>query len=490
MPILVILGNINQYTFANAIIAANCKSIDLFDEPLTRIETFHSKESFEKLQTLKLIRKDDGEKTWVDHLLENQIREDIIVHRTVEVTSSRQSVEEFVNSLEGIVSIVTNKNDNIILDLTNGTTVSKNLLSTAAYILDIPHQFMIDVAKLFSLPNTKGFISADTLKQTYVPAPDSTDLDGIAYLNIAEVLRYKKIINDHSSKYETIGNGTVDPSFFKTNLRESIRLKLEGDKRKDNAIYRIATASISSSAEDLITHLVNRFVPSSEAKTLGEKLGAIRSEVERIAPETFDLKFFRQLNDFVLNLRNSTTHPGRQLTNIEKFKADLAVKMAFPFIAFYTDIVYDILSGGENVEKPQKIVEVDDPAPPPGTHMLYGLDGDDTGHILEELFLMAKKETFFKEVSQSITKGIARIKNKITDKCGKSAIIFQAGDDLLFKGSFSKQELEEFQGIYNSETSGLTCSIGYGSTFIEVYLAMKMAKATVGKNTIKGAKLD
>jgi hypothetical protein len=225
MSVLIILGNINQYTFGNAIVAANCKSNELFHTPLSRIEVFHSKESFETLQALKLSKK----KNWAEYLAENQIDEGILVQRTVEVTSTRQSVEEFVGSVEGIVSNVTSKNENLILDLTNGTTISKNLLSTAAYLLDIPHQYMIDVAKLFSLTKEKGFIKSDLLRQSYVSAPESTDLDNIAYLNLAEVLRYKEIIDAHSDKYSAISKQEIDTSFFRSNLKESVRLKREGD---------------------------------------------------------------------------------------------------------------------------------------------------------------------------------------------------------------------------------------------------------------------
>lgn len=491
MPTLIILGNINQYTFANAIIAANCKSIELFAVPLTRIEIFHSKESFDVLHSLKLKKEADNTKTWVDHLSNNSIQDEILVHRTVDVTYTKQSVEEFINSLEGIVSNVTKKGDDIVLDISNGTTISKNLLSTAAYLLDIPHQYIIDIAKLFSITGQRKleFVSADLLSRCYTPAPETTDLDSIAYLNLAEVLRYKKIINAHSEKYKTIGEGNIDTHFFETNLKESVALKLDGDQRKDNAVYRIATASISTSIEDLITYLVEQFAPETNANMMGEKLGAIRSQIESRASDDFDIVFFRKLNDFVLHLRNSATHQGRQLSNIEKFKAELAVKMAFPFIAFYTDIVYDILSSNTEVTKPKKIIELDDPMPP-GTLMYYGLDGDDTGQALEELFLHAKKQEHFRKISESIKRAIAIIRNKIKKKEGKNSIVFEAGDDLLFSGRFSKTELEEFRGIYNTETSGMTCSIGYGKSFQEVYLAMKLAKTTPGKNTIMGAQLD
>ena len=124
MTVLIILGNLNQYTFANSIIAANSKAVDLFKKPLTRVEVFHSSESFEALQSVKL-KKD--EENWVNHLEKHKIAERILVHRTVEVTSTQQTVEEFVSNIEDIVSNVTKKGENLLLDLTNGTTLSKIL---------------------------------------------------------------------------------------------------------------------------------------------------------------------------------------------------------------------------------------------------------------------------------------------------------------------------------------------------------------------------
>lgn len=47
MAVLIILGNLNQYTFANSIVAASCKANELFEESLAKIEVFHSRESLD-----------------------------------------------------------------------------------------------------------------------------------------------------------------------------------------------------------------------------------------------------------------------------------------------------------------------------------------------------------------------------------------------------------------------------------------------------------
>ncbi|MEN8444332.1 MAG: mCpol domain-containing protein, partial [Cyanobacteria bacterium J06555_13] len=88
---------------------------------------------------------------------------------------------------------------------------------------------------------------------------------------------------------------------------------------------------------------------------------------------------------------------------------------------------------------------------------------------------------------QAIKKIQRYIEDRAKDRNVKRPIIFNAGDDLLFKGYFSKAELEEMQKIYKEVTQqNLTCSIGYGWSFEEVYMAMKMAKAQPGKNSIVG----
>jgi hypothetical protein len=178
MSILVTLGNLNPFTFANSIIAANEKAIELFGAPLSRVEVFHSIESFDALQAAK---RKENEVTWVGHLEKNGIQEKIIVHRTLEVSSTRESVELFVDNLESIVSDAKKRGHNLLLDLSNGTILSKSLLSNAANVLNIPHKYMIDITKLFKDTDERGFFDPDPLKQSYVLAPDSIHPQTAAY---------------------------------------------------------------------------------------------------------------------------------------------------------------------------------------------------------------------------------------------------------------------------------------------------------------------
>ena len=60
---------------------------------------------------------------------------------------------------------------------------------------------------------------------------------------------------------------------------------------------------------------------------------------------------------------------------------------------------------------------------------------------------------------------------------------------MLFKGALNEATLYTLQGIYQKNTAGMTCSIGYGKTLLEAYLALKLAKAEPGKNRIVGIEL-
>ncbi|WP_254444731.1 mCpol domain-containing protein [Anabaena sp. UHCC 0187] len=484
MTTLLVLGNINQFTFANSIIVANAKAEEMFEQALTNIFVVHSKDSYSKLKS---------NEDWVNHIEINGVDRELFVDKIIEITAKETSIKKFVDYVEFIFKGIPD-DSNLIVDLTNGTSLQKNLLSIVSYILDIKNQYIIDVSKLFELTNERRFIPIDILLSCYTIVPDSTRLDSIAYLNLSEMVRYRKIIENHTNKYVAIDSDSSDQEFFKDNLGHSIQLKLQGDKSKDNAIYRIAASSISASVEDLIRLLVSKFILADspdrvDRKTFGQKLKIIQAKIEKDAPSDFDVEFFSKFNDFILYLRNSSTHKGKLLTDVEKFKAELSVKMAFPFIEFYTDIVYPLLSSGELSREPKQIKKLSYTDIALEETLYYGLDGDDTGKILEELFLACSDEASFRKLSKDITNAISKIAKVVTDELGKNAIVFEAGDDLLFKGNLPEEKLLEMQAIYSQSTPGLTCSIGYGRSFQEVYLALKLAKTQPGKNAIVGIEL-
>lgn len=309
------------------------------------------------------------------------------------------------------------------------------------------------------------------------------------------MVRYKRIVDAFTEKYSAIDPYISDRKFFQDNLLHSINLKFSGDRKRDNAIYRIAASSISASIEDLIGLLLTKFVFSGQfekldRRTLGNKLDEIYSRVEKSAPSDFDLEFFKKFNDFMKYLRNSTTHKGRLLTDLERFKADLSIKLSFPFIELYTDLIFPMLSQNNEIQKPKQIKILSEDNFNPKDIFYYGLDGDDTGMILEELFIANSDQEKFHKLSKSVKDATSEIVKFIKEKSRKSVVVFEAGDDILFRGIFTEQELKKMQEIYYTITSGLTCSIGYGKSFQEVYLALKLAKTKAGKNTVVGIQLE
>ena len=182
MSTLFVLGNINEHTFGNSIVAANNKSLTLFGKPLQDIYVLHTHESNKHLNSVT---------NWINHLNENGIKADIITHRIIDI-SAETAVVKFAKYVERAVA--TSEKHQIIVDLTNSTTFNKSLLSTVAYILDLRHVYMIDIGKLNASEKPFGFIPAETLDTAYINAPETTALDSIAYLSLTEVLRYKQII--------------------------------------------------------------------------------------------------------------------------------------------------------------------------------------------------------------------------------------------------------------------------------------------------------
>ena len=485
MSSLIILGNTNRFTFANSIIAANSISLEKFEKPFTHIFVIHSIDS-QKMLSQQI--------DWMDHLEKNNISRELLTQRIIEIDFTAQSIERFVEFIEFIVNGVLISDPNLIVDLTNGTTVHKNLLSTAAYILELGHQYIIDIVKLGDLTKERGYLPLDILKASYVAVPEATQLDNIAYLNLTEILRYKRIIKKHTNKYEQIDRIAADRNFFEGNLSHSIRLKLLGDKKEDNAVYRIAASSVSASVEDLISILIDKFIPQQTGdkdtrRTLGRKFTLIESEIKKISPPNFDFEFLRQFNQFVVYLRNSSTHKNSALLKIEEFKADLSTKITFPFIDYYCDIIFPILATGKTIDH-QKSFKIISPSEiNPQDIFYFGLDGDNTGLVLQDLFLFTKDEMLFQKMSQSVEQAISNSVQFIKDTFLNGDVIFAAGDDILFKGHFNETGLQELQQIYHTSTSGMSCSIGFGRSLQEVYLALKIAKAEPGKNHIIGIQI-
>ena len=121
---------------------------------------------------------------------------------------------------------------------------------------------------------------------------------------------------------------------------------------------------------------------------------------EKASPD-FDLKFFEKFNDFMLFLRNSTTHKSLDLSDSEKFKAALSMQMSLVFLEYYSTIIYNVL---EEIEDKSVTYSITETLLDETEERYFGLDGDNTGQELESLLFRAKKESQLSEFSNRIKK--------------------------------------------------------------------------------------
>jgi c-di-AMP phosphodiesterase-like protein len=91
-----------------------------------------------------------------------------------------------------------------------------------------------------------------------------------------------------------------------------------------------------------------------------------------------------------------------------------------------------------------------------------------------------------KKISKNISIALKKMGNYIKKVSKENEIIFQTGDDMLILGKLSFNDLVKIKQIYKDTTEILTCSIGFGKTSKDAYMALKLAKANPQKNMIKG----
>lgn len=484
MSRLIMYGNTNQYTFANSIIAANQKSFEIFGEYIKKVFVIHSQESDEKLSQFN---------DWKNYIERNRISREILINHVIDLDLEQNpdSISNFVEFIQIAIPNSTDENYKLIVDLSNGKTFQKILLSIVAYLLGIKNQFMIDIGKLLKLyqnqlsGNQLQFVEPEILMNCYISVPDITELDKLAYLGLMEVARYKNIIEEQTQNFGKIDTVYADREYFKEILRHSVDLKFRGDQKKDNVLYRISVTSLSACIEELITLIIeknNLFPdnPNANKATLGTKIQRIQKVVKRTVDNKqnsldidFDFEFFEKFNDFMHYLRNKTVHKNYRISDLERFKANLSLKMSFAFIEFYTHIVEPILSQESPSKSSLKLRQIHNDYVGSETVLYYGLDGDCTGDSFEYLFENSDSESKIKQLSEFITRATKEIGEFIESHNGE--IIFKAGDDLLFKGNFDRSKLSQMQNKYQKLT-GLTCSIGYGKSLKEAYIALKRAK--------------
>lgn len=469
MSQLIILGNTNRYTFCNSIVAAQSKAIELLRDSIKEIYVIHSKESFEWLFQKEL--------DWLKHLKQYGIKEESFINRIIPECSVTSFLIDYFKNIINNCQL-----ENLIIDISNGNSEMKAFLAVVSYILDVSHVYYIDSFSLLKKEKANVFLGEKQLKDYYCEMFHSKEIDSLALLNFTEVIRYIEKVNKLSKIYDFLDEGLTNGEFFKNNLLHAIKLKIQSDNNamEDNALYRISSSAISVSLEDLVDRfLLNYGVGDIGDKTLGKKIHILQDLIKEKASPNFDLKFFEKFNDFMLFLRNSTTHKRLNLSKSEKFKAALSMQMSLIFLEYYSTVIYDAL---EEIKDKNVTYDIKETMLDEMEERYFGLDGDNTGQALESLLYRTNDERKLSEFSSRIKKAKDEVVNFI--KSNKGKIIFAEGDDILFKGKFSLSDLQTMKEIYCAKSNGVSCSIAYGKDFREVLFSMKLAK--MEKNTIKG----
>lgn len=517
MSILIILGNTNQYTFANSLVAANQVSINKFGEPFKQIFIIHTEESFKEL------RQSDTE--WLNHVVTQGIEKNVFVDKIIQIDAikaediswedfehySRQVTNKFVDNFVEYIKIILKSVDgteDIFVDLTNGTSHHKNILSTISYILNIDNQYIMDINLIPKPFDIKTLFSSHEAIKYYVPSPNNIKIDDIAHINLSEVKRYKYIIDEYKAYYSAASSEKFDEDFFKGNLVHSIEMKLKADLQAKNiytsslssskpnkyhnlfhdSLYRISTTSIAANIEDITSFIIDNFnIQVDGSPTLGSKFKAIENKIKDLGNNKIDHHFLRSLNDIILKIRNKTVHTGREIGNTQDINAEIMTSLFFPFMRYYLKHIYPVLCDYE-IDRGKYITSIEELTSPVDQEIMYfGLDGDNIGVYLEE-GLSNNKEKDLSTLSNTISRTIKEIANRIK-KDFQAEVIFDSGDGLLFKAPFSEKILNFIKKTFEDRVQFSTCSIGYGPSTQEAYLALKLAKSKPGKNSVVGIRI-
>lgn len=121
-----------------------------------------------------------------------------------------------------------------------------------------------------------------------------------------------------------------------------------------------------------------------------------------------------------------------------------------------------------------------------GSQYYFGVDGDDTGDVLESLLRRNAREEDLAAFSQHIKEAILDVSKEAQESLIQGRVIFCEGDDLLFRGAWHPVEVARLHDIYKRSSQGRTCSIGVGRTVRAALRGLKLAKSSRSKGVTRG----
>ena len=389
-----------------------------------------------------------------------------------------------VNRLKTIVNPL--HNTSYYVDLTNGVSAVKAVLSVFAYVLDIQNVFSMEVQFSEELENRRrqvklfydDLIAEPDIEITYTRFPSINEFDAFGKLNYTEVLRYRRLYGELSHTASS-KNSAIDREYLESLLLDGANSRLIGDLTRDPSHYRHSVFSFAAAVEELAKAWLASFgADDHKDKTLGQKLASIRESLRTSALYFIDETTLEHLTILLNAVRNDVVHSkstASRTVELAQLQADLIRQLTQAFGAFVVAALTSFVDKNGQLPHLKRLQPHDIE-----TEAIYffGLDGDHTGDFLDEAFqdsIDSAAEVIRR--SKIISETIHEISHIITEHSSDdSAVLFAEGDNLLFKMKYDHDLLQEIQSIY-LEKSGLHCSIGFGRTLHEASMALKLAKA-------------
>lgn len=477
VPVLLINGNLNQQTFANALLAAHFDSQRKSGKGLGAVLVVHSRKSHAVLSNCT---------EWRTVVCDAGLNPAVFEHVEVDLEHDPGVIVELASHVERFIGVLTPEN-NIYVDLTNGQSLQKAALGAVAYVLGAKNQFIIDPYRLGKTPASAGFLEMDDLARAMVMVSDPMTFDSIALAWFTEVRRFRELAGHATLAVGRIlgQNDPVSIRLWQSEMLQAVRSWLAGQKQHQATQLGASVRHSGLAFEELVRRLHARLAPGTgRSKHRRKRLEDLINDIGTRVPADLEDELVNCLAHPLRKMRNKSTHGLTQI-GLASRRARIGIEILLALVE-YLDACFGSTVLGESNDK--HVPRCDTISGTPGTRYFFGLDGDNTGDELERLFCQNFDEATMKAFSEKIDRTVKRIADmvKLPPFCGE--VIFCAGDDLLFSAAFDRASLESLRREYAVGTD-LTCSIGFGLTMREAYCALKIAKSRPGKSELLGIRV-
>ena len=498
MASLFVVGNLREFTFANSIVAADRQCRRRYNAPLRRVFVFHSPQSRTALAESS---------AWREFLASQGIDQGIIVEHMVDLQAEGAATGLAADLVEDCLKAL-RPDEPIFVDLTNGDSLYKNVFSTLSFLVGAQHPFVLLSARLLGDPTSKPggnradqastlakrFWQPEELDRAYQALPDPTDFDRLGPEWLTEVRRFGlRAAASAQALEQALGNERFHREDFEAELRHAVGSWFRGVKSGNSALLGSSVRSIGRALEEMLEGVEGKLHLGRE-KVLEKRIGKIQRHLNQQGKSS-DSSLLIQMSTLLRIIRNQSTHK-RSTMELALIRASLSAELLFDIANFFVAL-FDRRGPSEEAKPaipdvPEEVTALERVVSSgrPGKRYFFGIDGDDTGRHLERLFSQNAGVNEFKEFSGTIQAAIKEVTREACKPPIKAQVLFSAGDDLLFRGTFDPSALERLRGLYRETSGGRTCSIGFGTTPKAAYVALKMAKASPGKDAVVGVVLD